>query len=274
MKHVFCIAMGLLLVAGNVQAAEVPFVEFKGYGSVIFSPDYKNVLTNSTEGTVQIWDVETGKELRTLEGPAIRIRSMRFSPDGKSILIARNDYITRIWDTESGKELRALEGYIRPPWRVPRAMRSFGFSPDGKRIVATNENGSAICIWDAESGILLRTLPSDAGSSARFSRDGTRLIVSIGARRMGEYRATRILDAESGMELHQLEGYPISDFSQGTKKLITEDAKKTTRIWDAESGKELLAVTGRNSDFSPDGRKLVTTLNDTARVWDLSTMQW
>ena len=71
MKHILCPAFIALLVVHCVQAAEVPVVELKGHEGYVlyalFSPDAKKVITSGQDGTVRLWDAETGKELRELE---------------------------------------------------------------------------------------------------------------------------------------------------------------------------------------------------------------
>ena len=51
--------------------------------SVAFSPDGKTLASGSLDFTVKLWDVSTGKELRTLEGHALEVYSVAFSPNGK-----------------------------------------------------------------------------------------------------------------------------------------------------------------------------------------------
>ena len=108
MKHILCPTFIVLLVVHCVQAAEVPFVELKGYtgtlSSAIFSPDGKKVLTSSWDGTARIWDADTGKELQKLEtthhSASISLSSVAFSPDGKKVVTAGGNGVTiaRIWD--------------------------------------------------------------------------------------------------------------------------------------------------------------------------------
>jgi WD40 repeat protein len=71
MQRLFCTAFALLLLASVLQAEETPLVvELKGdhVESATFSPDGKKVITASNDSIVRIWDAESGKQLRVLEG--------------------------------------------------------------------------------------------------------------------------------------------------------------------------------------------------------------
>jgi len=210
------------------------------FSTIIFSPDGKRILTEDISNIeknvciIQIWDVDTGKEL--LKDEIENSYSFRFSPDGKKIvtqeIVASDQYgrvtrvALRIWDAESGKELQKKEWYSRQTW-------SANFSPDGKRIVVTGEPAQ---IWDVESGKELLKLRgsegdrySDVAHSAIFSPDGKKIATHFS-------RTARIFDAETGKELQKLEGGHEDSiesvaFSPDGKKLVTGSKDKTARIW-------------------------------------------
>jgi WD40 repeat protein len=54
--------------------------------------------------------LESGRELRTLEGHSDSVNSVVVTPDGKLAVSASWDK-TLVWDVESGRELRTLEGH-------------------------------------------------------------------------------------------------------------------------------------------------------------------
>ena len=56
--------------------------------SVRFSPDGMNIASGSNDKTIIIWDIETGKQVKKIEGHADGITSIRFSPDGNNIASA------------------------------------------------------------------------------------------------------------------------------------------------------------------------------------------
>jgi WD40 repeat protein len=105
------------------------------------------VVTASDDRKAIIWDVETGRILRTLEGHTKLVRMARFNCTGDKVVTASDDGKAIIWDVETGSPLHALHA----DW-----IYSAAFSPTGNKVVTVSLNETKI--WDVETGRLLHTL--------------------------------------------------------------------------------------------------------------------
>ncbi|MDT9196460.1 WD40 repeat domain-containing protein, partial [Limnospira sp. PMC 1245.20] len=66
--------------------------------SVSFSPDGQTLASGSSDNTVRLWDVATGRELRQLTGHTNSLLSVSFSPDGQTLASGSSDNTVRLWD--------------------------------------------------------------------------------------------------------------------------------------------------------------------------------
>jgi WD40 repeat protein len=153
--------------------------------SLAWSPDGK--ILAAARSAISLWDVESGKIIKTLEGHQDFVRALAFSPEGRRLASASMDKSIRVWNLDEGKEALALKpegfvfyadsGPVTAPIRLPAT--AVAFSPDGKS-VATGGADRVVRLWDAETGSLRKEFKGhrNAVTSVAFSPDGSRLISS------------------------------------------------------------------------------------------------
>ncbi|MDR0314316.1 MAG: hypothetical protein LBI14_12070 [Treponema sp.] len=77
--------------------------------SVAFSPDGRIIASLNGSGIIKLWDVETGRELRTLTGFLDGVSLCRYSPDGRSIVTVAQDGAIKLWDVGTGRVIRTMQ---------------------------------------------------------------------------------------------------------------------------------------------------------------------
>lgn len=231
--------------------------------SVIFSPNGKTLASSSWDSTIRLWDVESGKELRTIRNSA---DALAFSPDGKILASAGYGYTVEFWDVASGEKLRTLNGHSS-------TVESISFSPDG-RTLASGSLDSAIKIWDVATGKVLKTLTGHLNfvRSVIYSPDGKTLISGSGD------KTIKFWDVATGEELKILTGHtsPINSVAISPDgKTLASGGDEAIKLWDVASGKELKTFERSPSykqqvKFSPDGKMLVSG-GDVVKLWDIES---
>jgi small GTP-binding protein len=115
--------------------------------------------------TVRLWDVETGKCLRVLEGHTGQVLSVAWNADQRYAISGSGDRTVRLWDVETGKCLRVLEGHTL-------SIKGVAYNADQRHILS-NSRDHTVRLWDVETGQCLRVLEGHKGQvlSVAWSAD-------------------------------------------------------------------------------------------------------
>jgi WD40 repeat protein len=271
-----------------------------GFAAAV-TDDGKTVAVSG--GTVvQMYEVETGKELRKIEGPTAGLVSLLFSPDGKTLAARGGDNGITLWDAEIGRERRKIKAPSRPDARTQAvALRGGGgeapgmaFSPDSATLaVATTEFkeqsfSGRVTVWDVASDKVGREFKSLEGatvSGVAFDPRGKALVYCSNG-------VVHACDAATGDALFQVSPPDFAvglTFSPDGRQLAVRSRSQQVIVCDGRTGKQEYrlgepapegrdvafyvlgrfpaAAETRTLAFSPDGRRIVTAAGGTVRLW-------
>jgi WD40 repeat protein len=77
--------------------------------TVAISPDSNFVATGSKDKSIKLWDVETGREIRSFLGHEKQISNIDFSSDGKFLLSTSYDKSVKGWNVANGRPIFSIE---------------------------------------------------------------------------------------------------------------------------------------------------------------------
>ena len=182
---------------------EIRRLEGLCYGSLAFSPDHRLLLGGDGQGVIHAWEVDTGREVLTLPGHTSLVTTLAFSKDGTRLATGSGDKTAKLWEMPSGRELLTLKGHAE-------TVLAVGFSPDGRRVL-TGSGDWTVRLWDAPSGREVMALKEHKYlvASAEFFPDGKRI---ISASINGDIRTWDALDwtlTREQLEQRKLERYQL-----------------------------------------------------------------
>jgi len=108
---------------------------------VAYSPDGKEFVTGSRDGSVYVWDAESGARLRVLRDPELDpVNSVVYSPDGRYVVAATQSRHILSWQKNGGKLFNFYAGH-------DLSVTSLAFPASGKQLVSAGLDGT-IRIWN------------------------------------------------------------------------------------------------------------------------------
>lgn len=253
-----------------------------GITDLDFAPDGSFIATSSLDGTLRLWDPESGKVKKIIPSHPDEVFAVKISSDSRMIVSCGYQGEIMIHNPR-GKLIREIKDLTG--WTVDVAV-----SPDSSLVAGWSMDGD-IRIWDIPSGKIKKTLTGKKnkwGMAVEWSPDGNHIACG---------RANIVLyDVRSGEAVYTLTGHQgfVQDlaFSPDSRYLASVSMDKTIQVWSLKKGEPLyflkpqgfvhymkqgpvvnpIKVPVRAVDFSPDGKWLATGGADrTVRLWEAAS---
>ncbi len=306
-RKIFAITLFILMIhaiTGSVQAQNPDITAQTGHNrgifDVVFSADSR-LLVSYAGSEIILWDVNSGRQIRTMNGHEADIKDIAISADGKYLVSCSWDKTVKIWDVSSGEIVRSLtpiqgsnatavcfgpqdnlvlvgleNGSIatfeinNPEIHVIltghlKSVYEITFSSDGKWMASSAGNDETK-LWDFEKRQVLKTL-AYGGKSVSFSNEGH--LLAVGG------KDVVLFDPQSGVQLktYASKMYSVENvrFSADDKALMISESWDPVRLVSLATG-EILREYGAASDeydcgaLSPDQRFIAAGFKDKGEI--------
>jgi WD40 repeat protein/energy-coupling factor transporter ATP-binding protein EcfA2 len=113
-----------------------------------YSPDGTQLALRDLAGPAEVFAVDSGEPLFTLEGHTAGVVEVAYSPDGSRIATVGFDGTTRLWDAATGAAV------LRLP-RLSGEVSSVAFSPDGQHLATHSQAEGLVRVWTLDPDELM-----------------------------------------------------------------------------------------------------------------------
>ena len=242
--------------------------------NVTYSADGRHLAAADAEGRIHLYDSTVGTWSQRLDMDVDRNTSennRRFafalSADGSRVFFATRENRIGVWSVDRDAVEREFEAVHTKP--IVRLL----FTP-GTNLIASADTANTVCLWDLESGGLVRRLPSPDKEvlCMAFSPDGRELIGGC------KDKMAYVWSVETGKIRLKLAGHEdwINSVNMDCtgQRIASAGDDHAIRIWDATTGKLLNTLSGHTGAihavrFSADGRRIFSVAADKAiKVWN------
>jgi WD40 repeat protein len=221
------------------------------------------------EGSVRIFDVDSGQQTHRLDDPSEVVYALAVSPDGKLLAAGGGDTVARVWTVEDGKLAATLKEH-------KAAVTGISFSADGK-LLATASTDKTAQIWNVDQwDRKIKFRENEAVHGAVFAADPRMVFLAVGGeggrsiqyRRTDNVRSIRSYSTSTGMPLNIV-------WSQKTNRMYAPCSDGVVRVYDT-NGRLLASLAGHNDwvygvAVNADATRLASGSGDgTVKLWNLA----
>jgi WD40 repeat protein len=207
----------------------------------VFSPKGDQVVAAAGK-TLQVWNAEDGKEVKTALADKKGLIGVGVSADGGRVVSVGEDRKVKVWELvpakKGARKEKEAEGEDEPA-RVFAAggePQSIALSPNGTKVAVAvaGKVTNPIHVFDAASGVELLVLSDHQGEvpALQFQSDNRTLVSASKDKtaRLSDVGVVRVLDAHKG-------GVAGVEYDNNGNTILTGGADKTVKLWDAATGK-------------------------------------
>jgi serine/threonine protein kinase/WD40 repeat protein len=260
--------------------------------SVAFAPDGRRLAVASVDsfgpGGVNVWDLDPGRGVETLQGLSGRVEKVIVSPDGRLIAALANNWEIGVWDYPGGR----LRWVFQVPPGAFTDNAGLAFDAEGRRLAFSAWEHAQL--WDLRTGRIIKSwdLPPALNEAPAFSgpdrlllfREETqsgRLPPTTQAPPEVEPRVARLYDlladpkvpirevkdfnlkvlyivASRGGEVFAIEGVGTKE-GRRLRKLMAIEGPTGKELWSSSSGR---AADASNMIFDPTGQLFLYKADD------------
>jgi WD40 repeat protein len=245
---------------------------FKGHSdsvwSVAVTPDGKQVISGSQDGTLKIWNLNTGKLVRTITAHDGSINAISTTPDGLQVISGSDDKTLKIWNLNTGNLEHTIPAHNR-------SVNAVSITPDG--LVISGSDDKTLKVWNLKTGKVLHTLVGHRATVTAVIAVNNKWVVSGSS-----YNDTlRVWNLETGREELTLGERDMvrSIAVLDGERVISASEDGSLTVWKVGTWEKECTLKGHSKPVCsvavlPDRKQIISGSSDgTIKIWKIGTWE-
>lgn len=244
----------------EVGSCSLRYIPGHSEGIYCIQFDELKIVSGSRDDTIRVWDMSTGRCLRTFRGHSGSVLCLQY--EGDLMVSGSSDSSIIMWELSSGKILRHLNDH-------KDSVLNLRF--DSKYIVSCSKDRT-VKVWDTPTGKLLHTLTGHRVAVNAVQFVGNYIVSASGD------RTIKLWNLQTGDCLRTFSGHArgIACLAFDGQCIVSGSSDKTIKVWDVQTGTCIRTLLGhtelvRTLELGPGGRVVSGSYDQTVKVWDIRT---
>ena len=210
-----------------------------GVYKVLISPDSQTFFSSSDDKTIKMWNMRSGKVIKTFRGHSNSVSDIQFLSNNILISSSRDTNI-KFWDIKTGKNIRTLKGHTK-------RIYSFVLTSD-RKILISGSWDKTIIIWDIATSKIKKTLigHTDRVEDIKISKNNKILYSASRDKTIG------VWDLKKEKLIHFIKGHKdgVNNLLLLSKNiLVSTSHDKTIKFWNIEKNIEIKDIEYHKSEI-------------------------
>ncbi|MEG4575479.1 serine/threonine-protein kinase [Microcoleus sp. N3A4] len=235
----------------------------KSVKTLAVSPDNSILASGGGDNNVILWDLKTGRRMRTIPAHKAVVNAIAFSSDGQTLASGSDDKTVRLWNVKTGSRLRTLSGHAG-------GVNAIALSRDGQTL-ASGSDDKTVRLWNLGTGEVRRIITGHGGAvnAVAFSPNGKSVASA------STDNTIRLSNVQDGKGTRTFKGHSswvrTIAFSPDSRSLIGGGGDII--VWDLKTGKERSTLSGHTQfvtsvAIARDSKTFVSGSPDcTIKIW-------
>lgn len=237
-KRLVTASTDITLKVWNLETGKIDQT-ITGFWPVVGLHDGNTIVGMNGHVKLSMWDVNTGEQRGELNTENELIQHLALSPDGKWLAGAGFMGVVKIWNLDERQLEHRLTGHVG-------GIYNLAFSPNGKYLATSGMDGS-VRIWDWSSGVEVKVMDNAhdiIASGVRFSPDGNFLASTGWDKKLkiwstGDWSLVKTIEGHDNI-IVSMDWHSNGKYiATGAGNNSVGKADNSVRIWDAATGAEV-----------------------------------